>query len=107
MTLQKINNYRNPALLALAKHGTTCMNCERERPLMMAHSNQGRDGKGMRLKAHDYRIAMLCLECHMEIDSGVAYTRLERIALWENAHRKTIAWLFEGGYVDVVRDRQA
>lgn len=100
--LQKINNYRNPGLLALAKYGTHCMLCGQARPLMMAHSNQGRDGKGLKLKAHDYRVALLCLECHMEIDDGIKYNRLEKIALWEEAHRKTIGWLFEQGVIDVV-----
>lgn len=104
VSLVKQINYRNRKLLDLARHGTHCMNCGRRRPCMMAHSNQSRDGKGMKLKAHDYRVALLCLECHMEIDSGVKYDRLERIALWENAHRKTIGWLFDNGYL-VIQDK--
>jgi hypothetical protein len=60
-----------------------------------AHSNQLRDGKGRSIKAHDYRIAALCFTCHTELDQGHKLTKEERVYLWEEAHRKTIGWLFE------------
>jgi hypothetical protein len=31
----------------------------------------------------------------MELDQGAQLSKAERIEIWEEAHRKTIAWLFE------------
>ena len=69
--------------------------------MVAAHSNQLRDGKGRGMKAHDYRIAALCYRCHMELDQGTKMTKAERVEFWEEAHRKTIGWLFENGHIDV------
>ena len=66
---------------------------------MAAHSNQLRDGKGRGIKAHDYRIAALCYVCHSEIDQGSKLSKAERIEAWEEAHRRTIGWLFEQGLI--------
>lgn len=66
-----------------------------------AHSNQLRDGKGKGIKAHDYRIAYLCHACHSNIDQGTYLTKQQRIYYWDEAHRKTIGWLFEQGYLEV------
>jgi hypothetical protein len=63
--------------------------------VVAAHSNQLRDGKGRGIKAHDYRIAGLCFTCHYNLDQGAQLSKAERIEIWEEAHRKTIAWLFE------------
>jgi hypothetical protein len=63
-----------------------------------AHSNQQRDGKGMGIKAHDYRIAFLCHTCHAAIDQGSG-SREEKKQIWEEAHRKTVGWLFETGKI--------
>ena len=68
---------------------------------MAAHSNQQRDGKGMGIKAHDYRIAALCMTCHQELDQGSTMSKDERRQMWEEAHRKTIGWLFDNGYLKV------
>jgi hypothetical protein len=97
--------YRNPALLALARHAPHCMSCLKpnDGTVVAAHSNQLRDGKGRSLKAHDFRIAMCCGQCHHEIDQGRALSRDERVARWEEAHRRTIGWLFESGCVVVWR----
>ena len=65
--------------------------------VVAAHSNQLRDGKGKGIKAHDYRIAALCHRCHHEIDQGAKLSKTERVAAWEDAHRKTIGWLFDKG----------
>ena len=59
------------------------------------HSNQGRDGKGRGIKAHDYRIALGCFRCHYEIDQGSKMSDEQRIEAWERAHRETIGWLFD------------
>ena len=63
--------------------------------VVAAHSNQLRDGKGRGLKAHDYRIAALCYRCHSDLDQGARMTKEERLNLWEEAHRKTVGWLFD------------
>lgn len=69
--------------------------------VVAAHSNQLRDGKGKGIKAHDYRIAALCYKCHMEIDQGNSLTKQQRVYDWDDAHRKTIGWLFENDYLKV------
>jgi hypothetical protein len=66
-----------------------------------AHSNQLRDGKGRGIKANDYRIAALCYKCHMELDQGKDLSKLERVEMWEEAHRKTIGLLFDNEYLEV------
>jgi hypothetical protein len=82
-----------------------CQSCGREDgTVVAAHSNQLRDGKGRSIKAHDYRIAALCHRCHMELDQGASLNREERHELWEEAHRKTIGWLFEQGHIKIIPD---
>jgi len=94
--------YRNKKLLELVRQ-SPCQNCgTRDGTVISAHSNQLRDGKGRGIKAHDYRIAALCYGCHMELDQGNKLSREERINLWEEAHRKTIGWLFENEHLEVV-----
>jgi hypothetical protein len=66
-----------------------------------AHSNQLRDGKGRGIKAHDYRVASMCFGCHAELDQGTKLTKSERVEMWDEAHRKTIGWLFENGHLEV------
>lgn len=97
-------NYRNKKLLQLAKDFPYCMNCGSQNcgDVVMAHSNQSRDGKGMSIKAHDFRVAALCYECHMMIDQGKGLSREDRIAVWETAHRATMGHLFWSGMVEVV-----
>ena len=70
--------------------------------MVAAHSNQQRDGKGMGIKAHDYRAAALCHECHHQIDQGSELSKEDRQIVWEMAHRKTIGWLFETGRLKVI-----
>jgi len=67
--------------------------------VVAAHSNQQRDGKGMGIKAHDYRIAALCYTCHADIDQGKTLGKQEKFDKWDEAHRRTIGWLFERGHL--------
>jgi len=91
--------YRNKKLLE-AVRDCPCQLCgAQDGTVVAAHSNQMRDGKGRGLKAHDYRIAALCFKCHHEIDQGAKMSRQERLDAWEEAHRKTIGWLFEAGLI--------
>jgi len=55
----------------------------------------------MGLKAHDYRIAALCFSCHADIDQGKRLNKEERKEIWDEAHRRTIGWLFERGHLTV------
>jgi hypothetical protein len=89
--------YRNKQLLKLIS-SFPCQSCGIEDDtIVAAHSNQLRDGKGRGIKAHDYRIASLCFKCHTELDQGTKMSKSERVEFWEEAHRRTIAQLFERG----------
>ena len=93
--------YRNKNLLEVVR-SSPCQLCRvNDGTVVAAHSNQQRDGKGMGIKAHDYRIAALCNACHYKIDQGKDLSKQERKDLWETAHRNTIGWLFEQGYLTV------
>ena len=79
-----------------------CQHCgQQDGTVVAAHSNQLRDGKGRGMKAHDYRIAALCYSCHMDLDQGKSLDKAERVEIWEEAHRKTIAWLFENDHIEI------
>lgn len=91
--------YRNRKLLDVIRE-SPCQACGRaDGTIVAAHSNQLRDGKGRGIKAHDYRIAALCHTCHSEIDQGAKLSKAERIEAWEEAHRRTIGWLFENNHI--------
>lgn len=96
--------YRNKKLLKAARDCPHCMDCGRPNQdnVVAAHSNQLRDGKGTGHKASDYRIAFIDMECHREIDTFYNMTAEEAIARWEEAHRKTIGYLFEQGIIGVL-----
>jgi ferredoxin len=89
--------YRSPKLLKACRD-LPCQRCDREDgTVVAAHSNQLRDGKGRGIKAHDYRVAALCSVCHFEIDQGKTLLKFEKSQEWDEAHRRTIAALFERG----------
>jgi hypothetical protein len=93
--------YRNKKLLEIVRR-SPCQYCGKEDgTVVAAHSNQLRDGKGRSIKADDYRIAALCYMCHYAIDQGTRMTKQERIDFWEDAHRKTIGWLFDNEHITV------
>jgi hypothetical protein len=93
--------YRNKKLLEIVRE-SPCQHCGRkDGTVVAAHSNQLRDGKGRGIKAHDYRISALCFTCHSDLDQGNRLSKEERLELWEEAHRKTIGWLFENEYMTV------
>ena len=93
-------NYRSEKLKR-AVASLPCQVCGIQGWTQASHSNQLRDGKGMGIKAHDYRLAAICVECHAEIDQGSTMSRAERDEQWEEAHRKTIGLLFECGLLEV------
>ena len=98
---QKEVMYRNPNLLKAVRN-FPCQNCGTvDGTIVAAHSNQLRDGKGLSLKAHDFRIAALCYTCHAELDQGSRMSKEERVNMWEAAHRSTIGLLFQNGCLNV------
>ena len=87
--------YRNKKLLEIIRE-SPCQICGIQNgTVVAAHSNQLRDGKGRGIKAPDYRIAALCYTCHSEIDQGSKMSKQERLNAWEEAHQRTVGWLFE------------
>lgn len=76
-----------------------CQRCSKSPPSQVAHSNSQRDGKGMGIKASNFRVAALCPECHVEIDSGTSMSKEERREAFDEAHRATIGELFARGLV--------
>ena len=96
-----MSNYRNPKILKLAKDAPCMMCAMQDGTVVAAHSNQLRDGKGTGIKSHDYRIAFLCNQCHHMIDNDKALNKQDRIAAWEEAHRKTIGYLFTSGHLEI------
>ena len=94
-------NYRNKKLLEIVREAP-CMMCSiKDGTVCAAHSNQLRDNKGTGVKAHDFRISALCYQCHHIIDNDKSLDKHDRIAAWEEAHRKTIGWLFTNGHLGV------
>lgn len=88
-------NYRNRALLDLARD-QPCMHCGiGDGTVVAAHSNQSKHGKGMSIKAHDNFIAFLCAKCHRELDQGSRWNREERQQIWQGAHDKTMLHLWQ------------
>lgn len=93
--------YRNKKLLEVVRQ-SPCQHCGSQNgTVVAAHSNQLRDGKGKGIKASDFRIAALCFRCHSELDQGSKMTKQERVEMWEESHRKTIAWLFESDHIEI------
>jgi cytochrome c553 len=94
--------YRDRRLLEIVRDAP-CMVCFiQDGTVVAAHSNQLRDGKGRSMKSHDFRIAAMCYRCHTRCDQGADLSKAERVEMWEEAHRATIAWLFLNGKLKVV-----
>lgn len=94
-------NYRNKKLLEAVRE-SPCQHCGAEDgTVVAAHSNQLRDGKGRGIKASDHKIAALCFRCHYNYDQGTSMSKLERTEFFDEAHRKTIGWLFENDKLEV------
>ena len=95
-------NYRNKKLLEVVRDAP-CQHCGSQNgTVVAAHSNQQRDGKGMGIKADDFRIAAMCYKCHHELDAGNELSKHERERMWEEAHRKTVGWLFLNDHIKII-----
>jgi len=83
-----------------AVRSAPCQHCGKaDGTVCAAHSNQSKHGKGIGMKASDAAIAALCASCHYDIDHGIRLSRAERIALWDEAHARTLRWLIENDYL--------
>lgn len=101
LRLKRSTMYRNKKLLEVVRE-SPCQICGIQNgTVVAAHSNQLRDGKGRGIKAPDYRIAALCYNCHYEIDQGSRMSKHERLNAWDEAHRRTIGWLFDTEHLSV------
>ncbi len=70
-----------------------CQHCGIDGYTQAAHSNQLQHGKGRGIKASDEYTAALCLKCHYELDQGKNLSKDERVEMWEQAHKRTVAEL--------------
>lgn len=88
--------YRNAKILELARYAPMCFCCGRvnDGTVVAAYSNQLRDGKGKGIKAHDFRVAYLCNDCHMEIDQGCKLSKAERLEMWKRRIGKRLSGFF-------------
>lgn len=91
MTAYPKHQYIRSKALLRAVAGLECQACGRW-PTQAAHANWG-GGKGKGIKADDSMTAALCLACHWEIDQGHKLSKDERIEMWTQAHKKTVAAL--------------
>jgi len=70
-----------------------CQNCGSDNGTVCgAHSNRAEHGKGKGIKASDQFAASLCNVCHALCDYG-NLSRRDSAALWNYAHKKTVALL--------------
>lgn len=91
-------NYRSRSLLNLAHRLNTCTRCGHYvmEGLEPAHSDSGRHGKGMGMKADDHFHAAICHACHVELAS---LPREEREWEWLRAFEKTLTEYFKRGWL--------
>ena len=98
----KTENLRIPKLLALAR-GTTCMLTTRVKhqhdheTVVAAHSDQGKHGKGLNIKAHDCFVAFICHNCHAMLP---AMKRDDREELFGHAMTSTRNYLYAMGLIE-------
>lgn len=64
-----------------------------------AHSNQPKHGKGGAMKAHDLFHVPACRPCHIAFDQGIGMSRDERRDLFDFAHARYIAQLWQDGHI--------
>lgn len=92
--MNRMSEYRNPRLLALAKDAPRCFCCGRENDntVVSAHSNEQAMGKGMGHKASDIP-AFVCATCHDLIDGrNGGWSREAKIQEWRRAALLSMRW---------------
>jgi hypothetical protein len=95
-----------PKLRKSAKDAPCCMVCHvpnTDGNLVLAHSNWQEHGKGVGVKCHDIFGAIVCARpggCHDVIDGRASnLSAEERRLMWERAHRATLVWWVQEGYL--------
>jgi hypothetical protein len=43
----------------------------------------------------------MCHICHFQIDQGFMWNKEQKREIWDEAHRKTIGWLFDNDLIAV------
>ena len=90
--------WRSPKLLASAQHHRCqAEGCSSTHGVVAAHSNAGRHGKGMGIKAADAFVAFLCFACHSWVDQGRA-SQEQKTAVWMGAFERTVPLIWK--YLD-------
>lgn len=92
-----------PKLRKSAQHAPMCFACWRPNQcgnLVLAHDNWLEAGKGVGYKSHDIFGAIVCGECHDQIDGRAGHLpEDERRAMHNLAHRATLVWWVQEGYL--------
>jgi hypothetical protein len=106
--MQKEPRIEMPKLRKSAEHAPHCMNPECLRPnhdktCVLAHSNWQEHGKGVGVKTHDIFGAVVCQGCHDIVDNRNTKKNVFEVGyrrnLWERAHRATLVWWIQEGYL--------
>ncbi len=68
-----------------------------------AHSNLGRHGKGMGIKAHDIFVAHACSNCHGAVDGHLKtdYSKEELQHYWQRGFEETLLRNLQDGLLKV------
>jgi hypothetical protein len=100
----KVDVYRNPALLRLAR-GQNCTlmlhhgGGHDPATVVSAHSNSAIHHKAKSQKASDAYICWACVNCHTVLDQGHNMTRAEKERAFANAMRETRHQMFVKGLI--------
>ena len=96
---------RTNRLRRSAQDAPHCMCCGKAnydgQQLCLAHSNELRHGRGAYHKSHDVFGAILCADCHYDVDRNPNLTKEEKREIHRLAHDKTLLWWVRNGYLRV------
>lgn len=70
-------------------HSCQAPGCGGSEGVVAAHSNQGRHGKGLGIKAHDCFVGFMCHWCHVYVDCSSAPIA-DRTAVWRGAFERSV-----------------
>jgi hypothetical protein len=106
MMLQKLQVRELPKLRKSAANAPHCFSCgvtNRGGLLVLAHSNELAHGRGSHFKTPDYFGAILCQECHDQVDGRTGnLTKDGKHEMHKRAHEKTLQYWFESGLIKCV-----
>ena len=102
--IQKTENAKNQKLRDSARYAPYCFGCGKPNPdpehgiLCLAHANGLVAGKAMGMKSPDENGAVLCPECHYQVDHG-HWTRERKREFHSKAAAKTYSWWVQIGLI--------